>query len=689
MTFHDPDARRDRHVLVYVAAVAVGAMLATTLLIVVQRTYFFSQSNWAIFGLFAVLLLLGETQPSFSMRFGDNGEVSPGWTFAFALMLFGMPVGALLVMVIANVIVDVRLQNPARMVVFNTSQIALAMSAGALVLQMFGLRGSMTQLDRIPLEWGLGILAAAVTMLVLNGVLTAVVIGLHTGAGFLATLRTGLALSMTADGALLSLAPVFVIAVDYSFVLVPLLATTSYIVIRSARNSLQRAHDAAHDPLTGLLNRRVLDERLSAALAVPGSQHETIVLVMDFDRFKEINDSLGHAVGDALLSSFAERLSGLLSPMAFAARLGGDEFAVVIPDPPIGTSTEQAIALLHRQLTEPFDIQGFPLSISVSIGVAIGPDDGTNAEDLLAAADLAMYRAKQSESDVVHFRSAVSALATSSSQGANGRIDLLSELAKAIDTDQLTAHYQPQIEMASGSIDTLEALLRWEHPRHGLIPPNDFIAMAEQTDLIDNVTEFMLRRSMTEVLALERPEISLAVNISPRSLLERTFASAVLRCLSDTGFPADRLELEITERAIADDPERTDLTVAVLRDAGVRFAIDDFGTGYGSFSSLRQLRVDRLKIDQRFAKQIVVSHEDELVVRAITQLGHGLGLDVVVEGVETEEILAALEGMNVDFAQGYAIARPVPYEQLRTMVAGWHGKIAAPTFERFREPIGA
>ncbi len=689
MTFNEHDARRDRHVLVYVAAVAVAAFSLTTVLIVVQRTYFFSQSNWAIFGLFAVLLLLGETQPSFSMRFGDNGEVSPGWTFAFALMLYGMPVGALIVMVIANIIVDVRLQNPARMVVFNASQIALAMSAGALVLQLFGLRGSMTQLDRIPLEWGLGILAAAVTMLVLNGVLTAGVIGLHTGAGFFATFRTGLALSMTADGALLSLAPVFVIAVDYSFVLVPLLATTSYIVIRSARNSLQRAHDAGHDPLTGLLNRRVFDERLSAAVALTCSERETIVMVMDFDRFKEINDSLGHAVGDALLSSFAERLSELLPPIASAARLGGDEFAVVIPGPHHGTSPEQAITLLHRQLTEPFDIQGFPLSVSVSIGVAMGPDDGTNAEDLLAAADLAMYRAKQSESDVVHYRSAVSPHASSSSQGATGRIDLLSELAKAIDADQLTAHYQPQIEMANGSIDTLEALVRWEHPRHGLIPPNDFIAMAEQTDLIDNVTEFMLRRSMTEILGLGHPEISLAVNISPRSLLQRTFAGAVLRCLADTRFPADRLELEITERAIADDPERTGLTVAILRDAGVRFAIDDFGTGYSSFSSLRQIRADRLKIDQRFTKQIVVSQDDQLVVRTITQLGHGLGLDVVVEGVETEEIMAALEGMNVDFAQGYAIARPVPFEQLRMMVAGWHGKVTAPTLERFWEPIGA
>ena len=374
----------------------------------------------------------------------------------------------------------------------------------------------MTQLDTIPLQWGFGILAAAVTVLVLNGVLTATVIGLHTGAGFVATFRTGLALSMTADGALLSLAPVFVIAVDYSFVLVPLLATTSYIVIRSARSSLQRAHDADHDPLTGLLNRRAFDDRLTQTLGLNGGEQDSVLLVMDFDRFKEINDSLGHAIGDALLTSFADRLNEILPANAAAARLGGDEFAVVIPGRMLGTARQDSIAELHRELTRPFDIQGFPLSISVSVGVASAPTDGTNAEDLLAAADLAMYRAKQSETGVQHHRS------SRPTAGANGRIDLLSDLTRAVAEGQLRAHYQPQIRMSTGEIDTVEALVRWEHPRHGQIQPDEFIGMAEQTDLIEELTEFMLRQSMAEVLLLDRADISLAVNVSPRSLLQRS-----------------------------------------------------------------------------------------------------------------------------------------------------------------------
>jgi diguanylate cyclase (GGDEF)-like protein len=441
------------------------------------------------------------------------------------------------------------------------------------------------------------------------------------------------------------------------------LATTSYIVIRSARNSLQRSHDANHDPLTGLLNRRAFDDRLLQTLGVNGDDREVVVLVMDFDRFKEINDSLGHAIGDSLLSCFADRLLDVLPPTASAARLGGDEFAVVVPGDLSGQGGSDAIAELHRQLTEPFDIQGFPVSISVSVGVASAPIDGSNPDDLLAAADLAMYRAKHSDSGVQHHRP------KKSSAGANGRIDLLSELTRAVEEGQLLAHYQPQIRMSTGEIDTVEALIRWDHPRHGQIQPDEFIGMAEQTDLIDQLTEFMLRRSMRQMMLLDRPEISLAVNVSPRSLVQRTFASTVMDCLTETGFPAHQLELEVTERAIAGDPERIELTIDRLRQLGVRFAIDDFGTGYSSFASLRQIRADRLKIDQQFTKQICSSPEDRLVVRTIAQLGHGLGLGVVVEGVENDQIWKALDGMGCDFAQGYAIARPMSFESLQLEIA--------------------
>ncbi len=394
-----------------------------------------------------------------------------------------------------------------------------------------------------------------------------------------------------------------------------------------------------------------------------GGEQDAVLMVMDFDRFKEINDALGHAVGDLLLSRFAERLGEQLPPTASAARLGGDEFAVIIPGEHAAATIDLGSVELHRELTRPFDLDGFPLSVAVSIGVAIAPSDGTNPEDLLAAADLAMYRAKRLQSGV-EFHGASGA----STEG-TGRIDLLADLATAIADGHLVAHYQPQIDVATGEIDAVEALIRWEHDRYGAIPPNDFIGLAEQTDLIDDLTVFMLRRSMSEMLTLERPDISLAVNVSARSLHQRRFAAVVQECLAATGFPAHRLELEITERAIAADPERMSLTITQLRDQGVRVAIDDFGTGYSSFASLRSIPTDRLKIDRQFTEHITDTPEDRLVVETITRLAHGLGLEVVVEGVGTAEILDALRSMNADYAQGYAIAHPMAADELRAHVA--------------------
>ncbi|MDJ0770996.1 MAG: EAL domain-containing protein [Ilumatobacter sp.] len=666
MSALDPSRKRDRKVLAFVAGVTAAAVFLTASLVAVAGDQWWSGTDWVIFALFGTLLFLAETQPSFTMRFGDNGAVSPGWTFAYALVLFGMSIGALGILLVANTIVGLQSRRPVRIVVFNLAQIAAALSSGALVLHFFGFRESMGSIDAIPLTWGIGIFVSACTVLVLNGLLTAIVIGLHTGTGFITTLRTGLALTMSADAALLSLAPVFVIAIDFSLLLVPVLASTSYIVIQSARKSLQRAHQANHDPLTDLLNRRAFDDRVSRTIGLFGSEPDATLLVMDFDRFKEINDSLGHAVGDSLLVGFAERLSENLPPTASAARLGGDEFAVVIPGRRPQGEALQLTETLHRELTKPYDIDGFPLSISVSIGVAVAPSDGTNAEDLLAAADLAMYRAKQFGSRVVFHQTAGSAAT------GPGRIGLLSDLGSAIEQQQLTNFYQPQISFSTGRIDTVEALVRWQHPVHGLILPNDFIGMAEQTDLIDALTDDVLARSMCDLLLLDDDGISLAVNVSARTLHRRTFAPGIIATAETAGFPIERLELEITERALASDPDRIALTLAQLREAGVRIAIDDFGTGYSSFASLRQIRADRLKIDRGFTAHVGTAPEDRLVVKTITDLGHGLGLDVVAEGVETLEILAEIESLGCDFAQGYAIARPMPIQQLQMVVQARH-----------------
>lgn len=650
--------------VVAVTGVAAGC---TWVLVALERTHDEAPRNLAALIIFGVLLFLAETRPSFSMKFGDHGSISPGWTFAYALMLFGMPLEALAILVIATGVESVTERKSLQIAVFNPSVLAASLSAGALVLHAFGVHGPITAQDRIPVAWGVAIVLGAATMLLLNGLIIAIAIGLHTGASLGTTLRTGLAVSMTADGALLSLAPVFVIAIDFSLGLVPLLASTSYIVIQSARKSLQRAHEANHDPLTGLLNRRAFHDRLCRAVGMSEQERDAIVLVMDFDRFKEINDALGHASGDTLLVRFAQRLVEALPATASAARLGGDEFAVLIT---LDESSDEALSevtILHAALTDSYDIDGFPLSMSVSIGIACAPEHGVVAEDLIAAADLAMYRAKQSGRGVEMYQPASD---TSSRRTSGvGRIGLLSGLADAIDRGQLTNAYQPQVDCATGQVHTVEALVRWNHPIHGLVMPNDFIDMAEQTDLIDALTEDVLRRAMRDVLSLSNSAVNLSVNVSARSLHQRTFANSVRQAAADAGFPTDRLELEITERAIATDPERVQLTIARLREAGIRIAIDDFGTGYSSFASLRQTAADRLKIDQSFTRQLATSSEDRLVVETIINLAHGLGLDVVGEGVESRETWDRVRELGCDYAQGFGIARPMTIFSLRGFVA--------------------
>ena len=665
MTFVAPDQAHARRVQIFIVLTAIVAVGLTGTLIHVDLAHGQGNVDWLAFGLFTLLLFLGETRESLWMRVGEGGEVTPGWTFAYALMLLGSPIGAVAAMAFVNIFIAVRRRLPLQKAAFNTLQIALSMSAGALVLHAFGIHGAITDLDNIPISWGIGILAGGCAVFVLNGILIAIVIGLHSGTGFIATLRSGLALSMTADGALLSLAPVFVIAIDYSVVLVPLLCSTSYMVIKSARNALHRAHEANHDPLTGLLNRRAFDDRLSRTFGLLGSERDAVVLVMDFDGFKDINDALGHQVGDMLLEAFARRLVDELPPTAAAARLGGDEFAVMIPGKMAPSLISASIAQLHERLTDPFDLDGFPLSVRTSVGVATAPHDGADAESILAAADLAMYRAKQFETGVEHHHSEETALGS-------GRIGILSELADTIATGQLEVHYQPQLNIETGVVDAVEALVRWQHPMRGTIQPNDFIGLAEQTDLIDPLTEFVLMRSIRDLQAAKLDYLGLSINVAPRSLNSRVFATMVLNCLDETGYPAAQLELEITERAIANDVERIGLTIDRVRDAGVRVALDDFGTGYSSFATLRGLKADRLKVDKQFTKQICESPEDELVVRKIVELAHGLGLQVVAEGVETRDIWRVVEGLMCDHAQGYAIARPMPVTALARWLRDQH-----------------
>jgi diguanylate cyclase (GGDEF)-like protein len=387
-----------------------------------------------------------------------------------------------------------------------------------------------------------------------------------------------------------------------------------------------------------------------------------IVLLMDLNGFKAINDRLGHQCGDALLVAFADRLESGRPTDATAARLGGDEFALLVRDP--DQTAHALVEDIHTRLTQPLTLEGFPLTTGVSIGVATAPHDGATTAEILQAADVAMYKAKRTETAFAFYDQCIKL-------PRHGRLNLLTDLSEALVNHQLHLEFQPQIRFNDGAVDTLEALVRWNHPVHGRIPPTEFIGLAEQTDLIGSITDLVLRTASGGMVAGEL-NTRLAVNIAPRSLEDPDFADRIFRTIAETGFSPDRLELELTERGLVRNVERSGYAIRKLRDAGVRIAIDDFGVGYSSYQTLRNIEVDRVKIDRDFVQGVLTSDRDRIIVSSLIELAHDLGLDVVAEGVESSLVWDALAALDCDLAQGFGIAVPMSYTDLRGWLAKWN-----------------
>lgn len=424
-----------------------------------------------------------------------------------------------------------------------------------------------------------------------------------------------------------------------------------------------------YDNLTGLPNLDLLRDRTSKALSTLSRDAQQVALLyMDIDGFKDVNDSLGHACGDTLIRELGSRLQGLLRSSDTLCRATGDEFVILMPDVENAESVGLLAERILHGLQRPFLLHGHPQTISLSLGAAVAPHDGQDCETLLRNAETAMYQAKQDGRQTWRF------FDSTMNQQALARLQLLNDLRQAIAQHQLQLYYQPQIDLASGRLSGVEALVRWQHPVRGMISPAEFIPAAEESRLIIPLGEWVLRQACAQAASWQRQGLALpqvAVNISAIQLQHGHLEESVLQALADSHLPASLLELEITESSLVDKTEQVIDSLKRLKAMGVNLSIDDFGTGYSSLAYLQTLAVDKLKIDQSFVRDLTLNQDNRAIVSAIVQMAHTLGLACIAEGVESQDIAAALHRLGCQQAQGYLYARPLPADELQTLLHDW------------------
>jgi len=419
---------------------------------------------------------------------------------------------------------------------------------------------------------------------------------------------------------------------------------------------------AATDQLTGLPNRREFDRRLEQELARAHVCGERLALLLiDLDRFKELNDALGHHAGDLVLAQVGPRLRTVLRSEDVLARVGGDEFAILLPG---AVGVEEVGRRLGEALDRRLSVDGIDTRIVASVGIAVYPEHGADAHTLLQHADVAMYQAKSTHTGFAFYE-------RERDRNTRQRFETVGELRDAIDTSQLVLHYQPKLNLESGDINEVEALVRWQHPVRGLLPPAEFVGLAEQTGVMRGLTDHVLDAALAQAAKWSRSglDLGVAVNVSASTLLDETWAAKVSERLCHHGVPSSRLRIEITEDALMLDPERSLVVLRSLADTGVGLSIDDFGTGYSSLGLLKQLPVDELKIDRSFISKLADDDDDAAIAQTAIDLGRRLRLTVVPEGVEDADTLARLATWGATSAQGFFISRPVPAAELEIWLA--------------------
>ncbi len=604
---------------------------------------------------FVAIVVVGEIFPLRWLRV-EGREMTSSWAFAVGILLIESTLVATIAMAGASITAELFRHKAVNKIAFNAAQLVLCLAAAGWVFNVTGQSGILTDPSRsVGPMWIVAMIGAGTLLLAVNGVMTSTALVLS-GQMSLAELWPKALISEShTDGALLALAPSVVVVSHRSILLLPLGLLIAFIIHRVAQRAVEQEHGATHDSLTDLWNRRAFIERLDATVALSDrSSPCRAVLVLDLDGFKAINDTLGHHIGDQILCEVGQRIVALHGIGQMSARLGGDEFATLLVHAKNRQEALDWAQTLYVALSKPYTSFGFPVQLTASIGVAIMDNDDDTSASLLRAADIAMYAAKR-DSLGVHLRS------RQETGHEIGRLNLIAELEGALERRELFVEYQPQATCATGAVFGFEALLRWQHPTLGLIPPAEFMPLAEQTELMQPITQFVLRRALADLAGWRARgwQLRCAVNVSAQNLHNPQFPDMVRKALHDLDLPGTVLELEITENAVMTKREVIRDVLSQLRELGARIVIDDFGTGYSSLSNMRHLPLDGVKIDRSFVRDLDSDHDDLVIVSSIIELARNLHLQSTAEGVESATAWQLLADLGCDNIQGYLVARPM------------------------------
>lgn len=650
----------------YIGAIAVLGIAALTSVVLLTpwESAISADLRLAIVFLVAAAIA-GEVLPVRLMRIdGELRTLSASAPFVLALLAVSGIAVAVCVQLVASFADDVRNRRSFLKTVFNTGQyvisvyvsgVAFAAFAG---VDYFGSRGDFQVGHIVPL------LAAGAIMIASNWCLVAGVVAIVSGETFWNVMREDLRDYLVVNVVLLSVGAVAALITADGLGALLLLAAPVVAAHFFAAASARHAHDAMHDKLTGLGNRTKLAFALEQALSAQRTERDSgpALLVFDLDHFKYINDALGHPVGDKVLCIVAERLTSAAPEGASIYRLGGDEFAVVF-HATLG-DVRQAAHDLAMTFDSPIQVDRLDLLVRASVGIAIAPNHGTDVATLMKNADIALYQAKVERDRITMFTPDLDVNSVE-------RLKILAELRTAIEEDQLQIAYQPQVDLVTNRTVGIEALVRWDHPERGLVPPDEFIPLAENSGVIFHLTAYVLHAALRQTRTWRDAghDVRIAINLSARHLSDLALPDNVWDAAIRHGVPLDRIVLEVTETGILSDPTRADTVIRSLRELGVEVSIDDYGTGNASISYLKRLAIDELKIDRSFVSNLRADDHDRIIVRSTISLALELGLRVVAEGIEDEETTEILRAHPGVIGQGYHLGLPLTAAEMTDRLA--------------------